>query len=151
MAVDFKALLNTPVTEAERPKPRPAGPYFGTISAFKFQESARQKTPFVRLTLKGVQPGAGITGDAALFERFNKAGGADKWNPGKDYYLTEDAKYRLRELMESCQLKVEGRSFLEVIPELVNQPVSFDVTEESYETQSGETGIANRIGDMRGA
>lgn len=151
MAVNFKELLSTPVTDAERPKPRPAGKYFGTISAFKFDESREQKTPFVRISLKGIQPGPGITADPATFDRLQKSGGTEKWNLNRDYYLTEDAKYRLRELMESCKLKVEGRSFLEVIPELVNQPVAFDVSEESYERKDGETGISNKITEMRGA
>lgn len=151
MAVNFKELLSTPVTSAERPKPKPAGQYFGTIEKFRFDESKEQKTPYVRLTLKGVQPGQGITNDPALYERLQNAGGTEKMSPYKDYYLTEDAKYRLRELMESCRLNVEGRSFFEVIPELVNQPVVFDLTEESYETKGGETGIVNRVGDMRGA
>lgn len=150
MAVNFKELLSTPVTSAERPKPRPAGQYMGVISAFKFDESRQQKTPFVRLSLKSVQPGQGITADEATFKRLEEAGGCDKWSVSKDYYLTEDAKYRLRELMESCKLRVEGRSFMEVIPELVNQPVVFDVTEESFERKDDTTGVGNRVGDMRG-
>lgn len=151
MATDFKALLSTPVDSAEKPKPRPAGQYFGMIASFKFAESKNQKTPYVRFTLKQIQPGQGISNDAGLMQRIEVAGGTDKWSPFKDYYLTEDAKYRLRELIESCKIRSQGRSFTECIPELQNQPVAFDVTEESYENEkTGETGIRNNIGDMRG-
>lgn len=151
MAVNFKELLSTPVTSAEKPKPKPAGQYFGTIGSFRYGESKEQKTPYVKLVVKSVHPGPGITNDSALMERLDKAGDLSKFSPDKDYYLTEDAKYRLRELMESCKLRVDGRSFFECIPELVNQPVAFDLTEESYEARDGTTGIANRIGQMRGA
>lgn len=151
MAVNFKELLSTPVTAAEKPKPKPAGGYFGTISAFRFDESKEQKTPFVRLTVKGVQPGPGISGDPSLMEQLQNAGDLSKLHTTRDYYLTEDAKYRLRELMESCRLAVEGRSFFEVIPELVGQPVAFDLVQESYEAKDGTTGISNKIVSMKGA
>lgn len=151
MATDFKALLSTPVQSAERPKPRPAGQYYGTIAGFKFAESKINKTPYVRFTFKGVQPGAGIANDPALMQRLEAAGGTEKWAPFKDYYLTEDAKFRLRELIESAKIPADGRSFAETIPELQNQPVVFDVTEESYEGKDGDTGIRNNVGDVRGA
>jgi hypothetical protein len=151
MATNFKDLLSVPVTSAEKPKPRPAGQYFGMISAFKFDESKNQKTPLCRLTFKNIQPGQGISNDANLMERLRASGGTDKWSPFKDYYLTPDALYRMRGLLESCKIRVEGRSFAESIPELMNQPIVFEVTEESYEDKEGATSITNRIGEVRGA
>jgi len=147
MAVNFKELLSKPVESAERPKPRPAGPYHGVIEGFKFDESKKQKTPFVRLNLTQVTPSDGIDLDA-----LEAAGGTSKWKPHKDFYLTEDALFRLRELIESCDIDAKGRNFNETIPELKGKSVIFDVLlENSTNESTGEMSIFNNIGEMHGA
>lgn len=146
MSVNFQDLLKRPVDSAKRPEAKPAGTYLGTIKEYKFDESSKQKTPFVRIIVNNVSPGADV--DATLLEGVDLS----KWNPGKDYYLTEDALYRLKELLVSCKIPTEGRGFDETIPELRGQPVQFVVTQRPYEDKSsGEMLLANDIGLMTGA
>jgi hypothetical protein len=76
----------------------------------------------------------------------------EKWAPYEDYYLTDDALYRLRELMESCRMNISGRLFTETVPELVAQPVVFKFIHETIsDRQTGEARIVGKIGEMKGA
>jgi hypothetical protein len=145
--VDFKSLLSTPVESAERPKPRPAGTYTGVIEKFQFDKSKNKLTPFVRFSVAAVSPGDGIDQQA-----LQEAGPLDKWKPHRDYYLTNDALYRLRELIESCGIPTKGRSFNATIPELKGKPVVLQVVlDNSTNETTGEVSIFNKIAEMRGA
>lgn len=159
MVVNVKALLDRPVESAKKPSTKPPGAYSGVIASFKFDESSRKKTPFVRLTVKNCQPlvngkdGTPAIPPEALLEEDGTPMDLTKWSPYEDYYLTEDALYRVRELMESCGINIKGRSFSVTIPELVNQVVNFNVVHETITVneQSGETRIVAKIGSMQGA
>ena len=147
MATNFRDLLSDLVETAEKPKAKPAGTYSGIIASFKFDESSKKKTPFVRLMVKNISPGADVD-QAALAA----AGDITRWSPYQDYYLTDDAKYRLRELMESCRMNIAGRSFQATIPELVNQPVILTVVQETVTNeQTGEVNVHSKINSMKGA
>lgn len=146
MAVDMNDLLTMPVDAAEKPKPRPAGTYQGQIGQTKFDTSSQKKTPYLRLSIASIQPGQDVDSQA-----LQDAGGAEKWNPYIDYYLTTDAIYRLRELMESCKLKITGRPFKEVIPELKGQHVLFTAAKEMIQDQqTGESREITKIISMKG-
>ncbi len=152
MVVNIKALMDRPVESAKKPSLKPAGVYTGVIGSFKFDESSRKKTPFVRLSVKNCMPGDGITPEQLIDPEDGTPMDLSRWNPYEDYYLTEDALYRVRELMESCQMKVAGRSFSETVPELVNQPVAFQYVHETLtDDRTGETRIVGKIGQMKGA
>jgi hypothetical protein len=60
---------------------------------------------------------------------FSAAGGAErlsKMKLGLDFYLTEDAMWRLREFLEdSLRIDCTTRSFKEAIPYAVNQQITF--------------------------
>jgi hypothetical protein len=145
--VDFRSLLSTPVESAERPKPRPAGTYTGIIERFQFDKSKQKLTPFVRFTVAAVSPGDGIDQQA-----LQEAGPIDKWKPHRDYYLTNDALYRLRELIESCGINPSGRTFNETIPELKGKPVVMQIVlANSTNETTGEVSTFNNIAEMRGA
>lgn len=147
MAVNFSSLLEKPVTSAERPKPKPPGTYTGTTKAFVFGESQKKKTPYVRFTVANVQPGPDV--DASALE---EVGDLNKWSPSEDFYLTDDSLYRLREFLESCDVKVEGRSFKETIPEAVGMPVQFECyMEQTTNEQTGEVSIFSRIRGLKGS
>lgn len=152
MTVNIKALMDRPVTSAKKPSLKPAGVYTGVIGSFKFDESSRKKTPFVRLSVKNCMPGDDIKPDQLIDPEDGTPMDLTRWSPYEDYYLTEDALYRVRELMESCQMKVAGRSFSETVPELVNQPVAFKYVHETLtDDRTGETRIVGKIGEMKGA
>lgn len=142
---DFSKLLQKPVTSAERPKPKAPGTYLGIITKSEFGESQQKKTPYVRFHIGNVAPGPEV--DMAM----NAANNIDlsKWTPHRDYFLTEDALYRLREFIESCGIAVEGRSFNETIPEVKGKPVQFEVV-NTPSNQPGSTDIYSNVGDLSG-
>lgn len=147
-AVDFKSMLAKPVESAERPKPKPGGTYNAIIEGYKFDTSREKKTPYCRLTYSNLTPGDDV--DAQQLQD----SGADlsKWKPHSDFYLTEDALYRFREVIESCGINVAGRSFNETIPELKGKPVILTVTAENRtDERTGEPYIRNEIAVVRGA
>ena len=39
-----------------------------------------------------------------------------KWTPARDFYLTDDAIYRLKDFLKSLGIPTDGRSFMETIP-----------------------------------
>lgn len=127
MSVNFQNLLSKPVDSVKRPTALPAGTYYARIQGHKFDESRQQKTPFVKFEFSDLQPGPDI--DAAqLKDGEGNAIDLSKKKLSRDYYLTDDAMYRLREALESLGIKVEGRSFGECIPETKGMPVQITVT-----------------------
>lgn len=123
---NFQHLLSTPVDSVEKPKPLPTGTYQGLIKSFEFLEAKNdKKTPYVRFMLAFHTPGADIDTDElgkALGEK--KLGDITK---SKDFYLTPDAMWRLKDLIVALGIDTAGRGFDSTIPECVNQPVLIEV------------------------
>lgn len=142
---DFKTLLQKPVTSAERPKPKAPGTYNGMVQRFEFGEAGEKKTPYVRYHINNVSPGPEVDMEE------NARNGIDlaKWSPYKDFYLTDDSIYRLREFIESCKIPVDGRSFNETIPEVVGKPVQFEVV--NTPSKKNPLDIFSNVGDISGA
>jgi len=130
--VDFAALLNVNVDEIKPPAALPAGTYYGSIKEHKFGESKNNKTPFVSITVKFESPGPDISTD--------DLDGVDvaAKQLRKDYWLTPDALYRLKDMaksvLEPTGIQVDGRKLDEIIPELNNMPVMVEVTQRPGET-----------------
>jgi hypothetical protein len=146
MAVNFGALLQKPMDAVKRPTAKPPGTYFAKIKDYKFDESKKQKTPYVRFALTNVTAGPDV--DASMLV---DAEGApidlSKWSPNKDYYLTDEALYRLKDLIESLDINTKGRQFSEVLPELKGLPVQIVVTQRPSDDG---TEMYNDIGEMSG-
>lgn len=142
MASDFSKLLSKNMDGVERPKPLPPGTYYGRIEKFSVDESKEKKTPFVRFNLKVTSADESIDADAV--------NGIDlsKKQLRKDFYLTPDADYRLKEFLKSCGIKVQGRTFGEVLPETVNSPVIMEVTQRAAQDGSGE--LYNDVNSLKG-
>jgi|EndMetStandDraft_8_1072994.scaffolds.fasta_scaffold146964_2 hypothetical protein len=121
-APDFSQLLKTNLDTVKKPPTLPAGTFHGRISKYEFGESAEKKTPYLRLHLQLLSPGADIASEDM---RDSEGVSIDlaKRQMRKDYYLTEDAMYRLKEFIESCGISTAGRSLDVTIPELLNAPV----------------------------
>ena len=123
-APNYNTLLDKTVGSAERPKAVPIGIYTGIITEMGFDQSSKKKTPYVRYSVKPLQPVSGVDHDL-----FSAAGGADRLNKmklGLDFYLTEDAMWRLREFLEEAlRIDCTTRSFKEAIPYAVNQQITF--------------------------
>mgnify|MGYP000110663499 CR=1 FL=1 len=121
--VDFSALLSKPADEIKRPPALPAGTYKGIIKTHKFDESSEKKTPYVRFDVK-------FTGEFLEDVDANDVEGIDiaKRTLSKDYYLTEDAIYRLKEMLESLGIPSAGRSIGEMIPEAIEAEVLMEIS-----------------------
>ena len=142
MAVDFKKLLSKNMDEVERPRPLAPGTYYGRVSKFSVDVSKEKKTPYVRLLLAVTSAGDGVDLDSL--------NGVDlsKKQLRKDFYLTNDAEYRLKDFLKSCGIQVAGRSFESTIPEAVNAPVIMEVTQRAATDGSGE--FYNDVGLLKG-
>lgn len=109
---NFSAILSQKVEETERPKPLPAGNYVSTIVKHEFGESSQKKTPYVRFWVK-MQAAMDDVDQTLLAEVKN-------WNQKElrlDFYLTEDAMFRLRDFLEgTLQLSTGGMAYSDLIP-----------------------------------
>lgn len=145
MAVDFSTLLSKPADEVKRPPALPAGSYFGVIEKHAFDESREKKTPYVSYTVK-------LTGEYGDDVDAEGVEGIDiaKRTMRKDFYLTEDALWRLKEFIESCGVPSVGRSLGEIIPEVVNCRVLCEVSSQ-LDRRNPEDPPRNAIEKMVGA
>lgn len=139
MSADFRTLLSKSTDTIERPKPLPQGTYYGTISRHEFGESSNKRTPYVRFHLQLTGPSDDI--DPDMMEGID----CTKKTLRRDFYLTEDALYRLKDFMESLGIETAGRSLGEVIPETTGMPVMISVTQRN--SQDGKE-VYNDVGDV---
>lgn len=142
MAVDFKSLLSKNMDEVKRPVPLPPGTYRGVVAKFEFKESQEKKTPFVRFMIQITAPGDDVAGDPNLAKI-----DLSKKQLRKDFYLTPDAEYRLKEFIDSCGIATKGQSFGVSIPNTQNAPVLIEVTQRPGQ-EDGE--FFNDIGSIKG-
>ena len=123
MAVNFKDLLSVNLDEVKAPTPLPEGTYYGNITAFEYGDNNKNKTPYVRFTLKFHSAGDDVEqSDLADVDL-----GSRKMST--NFYLTPDSRYRLKDFLVSLGLKTEGMSFDELIPEAVGQNIIAYVTQ----------------------
>jgi hypothetical protein len=118
--VDFSKLNNAPLNTFEKPKPLPAGSYYGTIQSYKFDESKDKKTPFVEFTVKVTSAGDDVDqGELTGIDLSNK-------ELRKAFYLTPAAGYQLTAFAEALGIDT-GRGVVEVVPDFVSQQVLMGV------------------------
>lgn len=136
---DFSKLLRKPAGEAKKPEALPVGDYPGVIKSHEYGDNNKNKTPYVRLfvAFTGWPDGAEEIPEVDLSKRQMR----------RDYYLTEDALWRLDDLIRSCGIDAVGRSYEEVIPELLGQAVLVEV--QQYTVQNSDE-KGNQIGKIVG-
>ncbi len=115
-APDFKALLKQQADEVVRPPPIPAGTWGCQIQSHTFGKSAKKQTPYVQFAWALMEPGPDI--DTAELEDFKHQGKVIK----QDFYVTEDALYRLREFFENLGCEVQGKSLEELVQDSTGLP-----------------------------
>lgn len=144
---DFSALLSKPAGTIERPKPLPAGVYYGTVGAHKFDESRNKKTPFVRFTINITEPGEEVASNYQ--EQLADVDWSKKSRP-VDFYLTDDAMFRLTEFMASIGVDDGNgsRSVGEMIPDCANRPVQLELNQQANEQRPDE--VYNNIVSITG-
>jgi len=141
--VDFSKLLSKSADDITKPKPVPVGTYSGVIKKYEYLESKNEnKTPYVRFTVGLQAPGDDV--DASELENVDLT----KKSFRKDFYLTEDAQYRVKEFAESCGIATSGRSLGEIIPDVVNAQVLVGITQQSSADGSE---IYNNVSTIVGA
>lgn len=144
--MDLRSLLDVEVSEIKKPPTWPAGAYHGHIEKYEPGESREKKTPYLRLFVKVTRA------DESILEEMLKDEKGVPFDLGKramrrDYYLTDDAKFRLVDLIKSCGIDTEGKKLSACIPELVGKTVLIQITQKA--SQSGEE-LFNEVTDLAG-
>lgn len=139
---DFSQLLKKPSGEAKKPDPLLAGQYPGVIKSFEVGDQNKNKTPYVRFQVgltgwpEGQEPQMLPSGEAMDLS---------KRQMRRDYYLTDDALWRLDEFLRAIGIDLTGRSYEEVLPETVGIQVMVEV--QQYVNQQNNE-IGNQIGSL---
>lgn len=121
--MSFKDLLAKPAEAVEAPKPLPIGTYDFLIKSFAYGESSQKKTPYVRFACIPMSAHADV--DSELLTDY---GPINKREFNLDFYLTEDAIFRLKEFCEALGLNTK-LSFEELIQDHVpNKTITATVT-----------------------
>lgn len=153
--VDFSSLLRKPAGEAKKPPTLPAGDYPGVIKGKELGDNNRNRTPYLRLLVGLI----GWPADAPTsWEEISESGErytvsqADvdlaKRQLRRDYYLTDDALFRLDDLIRSCGIDPQGRAYEEILEELIGQQVTVEVQQYLNQTTNQ---IGNQVGKLAGA
>lgn len=142
--MDLRTLLDVPVDSIKKPPVWPAGLYYGHIAKYEPGESREKKTPFLRIFVNVSRADESIPKE--MLEVDGVPIDLTKRQLRKDYYLTEDAKFRLVEMIKAVGIETEGKSLGQVIPALVNRPVMIDVTHRG--SQDG-TELYTEISDLK--
>lgn len=143
MAADFKSLLRKPIDSVVKPKALPAGTYRGRVKTFEFKESKEKKTPFVQFNVQVVSATDEVEPDSLAGIDLSKK------LLRKDYYITDDALWRLREFIESVTGPIPSGSTLdEYLPQTLHADVLVAVTQRLAQDGSGD--IFNDVSRMSG-
>lgn len=151
MAVDFSHLLRKPAGQASKPQALPVGDYRGIIKSFEYGDNNQNKTPYVRFQLGLIDWPDSVGQD----ERVQKAPDGSstpidlsKRSLRRDFFLTDDALWRLDDLIKSTGQAPDGSNYEELIPRLVGSQVLVEV--QQYVNQKTSE-IGNQVGKLTGA
>jgi len=136
-ATSFSAILDQQVEDAERPKPLPVGTYLCVVTGLpRFDKSSRAQTDFAEFTLQPTEVYDDVDKD-----ELEAMGGLENRTLRITFWLTEDAKWRLRKFLEDCGIDVSGKSFHEAIEEAPGQQVIANVTHDPAKDGSGHYAV----------
>lgn len=143
---DFSKLLNAPAGEAKKPEPLLAGNYPGVIKSFEMGDNNKNKTAYVRFHL-------GLTGwpegqDPQTMPSGEPMDLTKRGQLRKDFYVTEDALWRLDEFLREMGVNLAGRPYAEVLPETVGASVLVEV-QQYVNNNTGD--IGNQVGNIKAA
>jgi hypothetical protein len=97
---NFASVLDVAPKDIEKPKPLPAGTYVCTVNGLpKFDKSTKKGTDYAEFiyNIVGVQ-------DDVDEDALKEVGGWQGKTIRDTYYLTENARYRLKEMLMNCGL-----------------------------------------------
>jgi|ETNvirnome_6_100_1030635.scaffolds.fasta_scaffold00132_23 hypothetical protein len=119
---DLNDILDTKGSDFKRPPLAPTGTYLCTIQKREFGKSSKKQTPYVRYTYINPIPQDDIEPEDLADIDLSKRTFRD------DFYLTEDATYRVREHGEICGVDPD-LSIREIIEEVVAKQVLVSVVQ----------------------
>jgi hypothetical protein len=136
---DFSQLLRKPAGVAKKPPALPAGDYSGIIKSWEVGDNNKNKTPYVRFNLVLTAPPDDV--------ELEPGTDLSKKPLRRDYYLTDDALWRLDDFIRSCGIEPNEEVYEEVMPQMVGLPVTVEV--QQYINQSTSE-IGNQVGKLTG-
>lgn len=139
-APSFGALLNTPPSETERPKPLPTGSYVAMVQGLpRMDKSSQKQTEFVEFTLKLIS-----AGDDVDAEELEAMGGLADKTIKDTYYLTENSLWRLKDFLANCGIDVENvESYAVALEDTQGKQVGVAI---KHEPSRDGTSIFARVG-----
>jgi len=138
--VDFSNLLRKPAGEAKKPPALPPGDYPGVIKSYEFGDKNKNNTPYVQFNL-------GLTDWADTAEVEDKTGiDLGKRQLRRQFFFTDDALWRLDEFLRNLGVDAKGRTYEEVLPEVINARVLVEV--QQYMNQKSNE-IENQVGGLK--
>lgn len=144
---DFTAWLSKAAGKAVRPPALPVERYPGKIQQYEYGDNNTNKTPYVRYQLSFTGWPEGVPDEKRVYK--DREGKEVPINLArvrmrKDFYLTEEALWRLDEFLRSCNIEPEGNTYQEVCPLAVGCDVMIEV--QQYLNQN-----TNEIGNQAGS
>lgn len=122
----FGAILDTPASDVEKPKPLPQGFYFTTLVGLpKFDKSSKKQTEYVEFTHKIIQAGEDVDQ-----EELQAMGGIENKTLKSTFYLTENSVWRLKEFLIACGIEEGTNSLRQMIESTPNCQVGVHVKHE---------------------
>lgn len=114
---DFKQHLNVNLDEVEKPPLYPIGTYHGLINGnCEYGESPDKKTPYVRFKIKLLNFGDDIAEEDRVGIKLGR-------EMRKDFYLTPDSIYRLKDQLVKLGIPTAGRTLQQALSETPNMQV----------------------------
>lgn len=141
---DFASLLRKPAGQGKKPPVLDVGNYPGVVKSFEVGDKNKNKTPYVRFHL---QPTGWPDGASPQVHEDGTPIDLTKRQMRRDYFLTDDAVYRLDEFLRSCGIDLTGRGYDECLPEANGKAVVIEVKQYMNQT-SNEPG--NEVGSVVG-
>lgn len=111
--VDFTSLLEKKLDDVEAPALLPQGSYIMTVAGYRTGESAKKKTPYVEFDLK-----ISSAMDDVDQEELAKVKNLQDKTLKTQFYLNEDALFRLKDFCKKTSVPTEGKSFTEILSEI---------------------------------
>lgn len=147
---DFTAWLSRPAGKAVRQPALPAENYPGKIQSYEYGDNNTNKTPYVRYQLSLTDWPDSIAEEKRYFK--DRDGNAIPVNLSRvrlrrDFFLTDDALWRLDEFLRSCDVDPEGSDYGEVCPQVIGCDVTVEV-QHYLNPRTNE--ITNQVGRVYG-
>lgn len=147
---DFTAWLSRPAGKAVRPPALPVENYPGKIQSYEYGDNNTNKTPYVRYQLSLTDWPDSIPEEKRFFK--DREGNLVPINLQRvrlrrDFFLTDDALWRLDEFLRSCDVDPDGHEYGEVCPQVIGCDVTVEV--QQYLNQNTNE-IGNQVGRVLG-